>query len=244
MKRAACLAFLLFLAAPAHAVTCKTAEFEERSFSLCEVMADEDLRLFLRDADGEILGTFSEVEETLGEGKLSFAMNAGMFHPDRRPVGLYIEDGKQEATLSDGGGYGNFGLLPNGVFCIGEGLRVWESDAFAAAHPTCRYASQSGPMLVINGALHPRFMADSTPRYYRNGVGTSADGSRAVFVISDARVTFHQFARFFRDYLSLPDALFFDGNVSRLYAPQIGRNDLGAPLGPIVGVVDPDDEGR
>ena len=238
MKRAIFLAFLLFLSAPAAAVTCRVAEFEGTQFSLCEVQADEDLRLFLRGEDGEIFGTFSQVEDSLNGKHLGFAMNAGMFHDDRRPVGLYIENGRQEAALSDGGGYGNFGLLPNGVFCIGEDLRVWEAEAFAAAKPACRYASQSGPMLVINGALHPEFQADSTSRNYRNGVGTSADGSRAVFVISDSRVTFHKFARFFRDYLGLPDALFFDGNVSRLYAPQIGRNDLGAPLGPIVGVVD------
>jgi len=238
MKRAIFLAFLLFVSAPAAAATCHVADFEGTRFSLCEVQAEEDLRLFLRNQDGEIFGTFSQVEDSLHGGHLGFAMNAGMFHDDRRPVGLYIENGTQEAALSDGGGYGNFGLLPNGVFCIGEGFRVWESDAFAATKPACRYASQSGPMLVIHGALHPKFLAESTSRNYRNGVGTSADGSRAVFVISDSRVTFHKFARFFRDYLGLPDALFFDGNVSRLYAPQIGRNDLGAPLGPIVGVVD------
>ncbi len=241
MKRAAFWAFLLLVAWPAQALTCRVAEYENRSFSLCEVTADDDLRLWLRGPDGEILGSFAAVQETLGERQLAFAMNAGMFHADRRPVGLFIENGKQETSLSDGGGYGNFGLLPNGVFCIGpkgSGFRVWEADAFSAAQPECRFASQSGPMLVIDGALHPRFMANSTSRYYRNGVGTNADGTRAVFVISDYRVTFHQFARFFRDYLGLPDALFFDGNVSRLYAPELGRADLGERLGPIVGVVD------
>lgn len=250
MKRAALLAFpfLIFLSAfatPANAITCRTDEFEGTPFSLCEVLAGEDLRLFLRGADGEILGSFAAVEESLGGARLAFAMNGGMFHPDRSPVGLYIENGRREKPLSDGGGYGNFGLLPNGVFCIGAadgGLRVWEADAFRAARPACRHASQSGPMLVIGGALHPRFRPDSTSRNYRNGVGTSADGSRAVFVISDAPVTFHRFARFFRDRLGLPDALYLDGNVSRLYAPALGRDDPGVRLGPIIAVVESRDD--
>ncbi|HID07926.1 MAG TPA: hypothetical protein EYP10_12355, partial [Armatimonadetes bacterium] len=141
------------------------------------------------------------------------------------------------AALSDGGGYGNYGLLPNGVFCISDQLRVWESDAFSAQTRACDYATQSGPMLVIDGALHPRFLPDSTSRHMRNGVGTSADGSQAFFVISKRSVSFHEFAVLFRDYLGTPNALFLDGKVSRLYAPSIGRSDGGVRLGPMLGVV-------
>mgnify|MGYP000971683221 FL=1 len=94
-------------------------------------------------------------------------------------------------------------------------------------------------MLVIDGALHPRFLKDGTSRYIRNGVGTSADGKRAVFVISDAPVNFHTFGRYFRDVVQVPQALYFDGKVSRLFAPEIGRSDFGFSLGPIVGVAVP-----
>ncbi len=94
---------------------------------------------------------------------------------------------------------------------------------------------QSGPMLVIDGDLHPRFLPDSTSRYIRNGVGTSADGKRAVFAISGIPVTFHQFGRLFQDGINVPNALYFDGKVSRLYAPELDRSDAGFRLGPIVG---------
>ena len=94
-------------------------------------------------------------------------------------------------------------------------------------------------MLVIDGALHPRFLPDSTSRHIRNGVGTTADGGHAVFAISDSAVTFHEFGRLFRDGLGLPNALYLDGSVSRLYAPSIGRADAGFALGPILGVVTP-----
>jgi uncharacterized protein YigE (DUF2233 family) len=96
-------------------------------------------------------------------------------------------------------------------------------------------------MLVIGGALHPRFLPGSDSRYVRNGVGVSADGARAWFVISDGAVNFHSFARFFRDGLGLSDALYFDGSISRLYAPDLGREDFGFPMGPIVALSAPAD---
>ena len=92
-------------------------------------------------------------------------------------------------------------------------------------------------MLVIDGALHPRFLVESDSRYIRNGVGTSEDGRRAWFVISDRAVNFHTFGRFFRDHLRVRQALYFDGKVSRLFAPGLGRSDIGFPLGPMVGAV-------
>jgi uncharacterized protein YigE (DUF2233 family) len=114
---------------------------------------------------------------------------------------------------------------------------VVESRAYGANPPECRYASQSGPMLVIDGALHPRFLPQSPSRYIRNGVGVSADGTVAYFAISNEPVNFTEFAGLFRDTLDTPDALYFDGSISRLYAPELGRDDFGFAMGPMVGTV-------
>lgn len=230
------------LAAPAWAVECSTRSFQDQDYTICKVdVASEDLRLFLNDpATGQPLGNFTSVENLVSDegGVLAFSMNAGMYHTDRSPVGHYAEDGDVIAPLVTSAGPGNFGLLPNGVFCIGESRAdVIETMRFVAEDSACRYATQSGPMLVIDGALHPRFLPDSDSRYVRNGVGTSADGRTAVFAISDRPVTFHEFGTFFRDGLKLPQALYFDGNISRLYAPNLDRFDAGFPMGPMVGVV-------
>jgi uncharacterized protein YigE (DUF2233 family) len=247
VPRASILALCLsagLAAGAAGAAPCRKAAFEGEGYAVCEAAAGDDLRLYLDDAEGVRLGTFERLGAMLeGQGRrLVFAMNAGMYHPDRRPVGLYVEDGREVSRLVTGAGPGNFGLVPNGVFCIrAEGFAVIETRAYAAKAPACRFASQSGPMLVIGGALHPRFLADSDSRYVRNGVGVSADGARAWFVISDGAVNFHSFARFFRDGLGLADALYFDGSISRLYAPGIGRDDFGFPMGPIVALAAPAD---
>lgn len=224
------------------AVVCSDITFDENRYTICEVDAERaQLKLFLRDENDQILGHFSRIEEALkSEGKaLVFATNAGMYHANRAPVGLYVEDGKQEMRLVPNAGPGNFGLLPNGVFCLREGRAdVFETLAFRDAGTQCSSATQSGPMLVIDGDLHPRFLANSTSHYIRNGVGTSADGRRVVFAISRNAVSFHQFGSLFRDHLHLPNALYFDGNISRLHAPQIGRSDAGFMMGPVVGVIE------
>ena len=59
-----------------------------------------------------------------------------------------------------------------------------------------------------------------------------------MFAISEDYVTFHEFGRLFRDVLETPNALFFDGNISRMYDRANNRSDVGFSLGPIVGVVE------
>jgi len=229
------------LAWPVAAVTCRDVAYQDTSFTACTVdLATEDLRLFLYGSDNQPLGHFSAVDQVLAPTgqSLAFAMNAGMYHSDRSPVGHYVENGRELMRVVPNAGPGNFGLLPNGVFCIRpRRADVIETHTFVRQKPACTYASQSGPMLVIDGKLHPRFLPDSDSRYIRNGVGTSADGKTAIFAISNSSVNFYTFAGLFRDVLKTPNALYFDGNISRLYAPDLGRFDLGFTLGPIVGVV-------
>lgn len=240
MIRAALLALIVW-SAPALAATCENIEHDGKGYAVCTVdLASQDLRLFLYDDSGAVLGQFGAVDRSLQDSgeKLTFAMNAGMYHSDRAPVGHYVENGKEIMRVIPNAGPGNFGLLPNGIFCIRENRAdVVETLKFVDEAPDCTYATQSGPMLVIDGALHPRFLPDGTSRFTRNGVGTSADGKTAIFALSRSPVTFHEFASLFRDRLKTPNALFLDGNISRLYAPDLNRNDIGFSLGPIVGTV-------
>lgn len=234
---------VLAMAIPAASQGCGRMSHDGQGYVVCEVPATREpsLRLWQDGSDGQPLRNFANVRTTLDAGQsLAFAMNAGMYHDDLRPVGLLVIDGVELQPIVTGASNDNFGMLPNGVFCTGGArpFQVIESRAFAAARPDCRLATQSGPMLVIDGDLHPRFLSDSDSRYVRNGVGVSPDGQTAWFAISDRAVTFHEFGRLFRDGLGVRDALYFDGSISRLYAPGVNRADFGRSLGPIIGLVE------
>lgn len=227
---------------PPEATICKSLTHDSADYTVCTFdAAIDDIRLFLADADGEPYRQFDTLSEELDEqGKtLIFAMNGGMYHDDRRPVGFFRDANGDHATVNTNDGPGNFHLKPNGVFWLSEGAAgVTESQSYLDQGIEPVYASQSGPMLVINGQLHPELNPDGTSHKRRNGVGVAADGRTVHFAISDTAVTFHNFATLFRDEIGVPNALFLDGQVSRLYAPSADRNEVGADLGPIVGVIE------
>ena len=198
----------------------------------------ERIELFLRDDAGVPFKRFDRLQSWLAtkNKRLRFAMNAGMFKEDLSPLGLFVQDGRQVSPLNLRDATGNFYLKPNGVFFITEsGPRIVESTEYPALAKGVRLATQSGPLLVRNGVLHPAINAGSTNRLVRNGVGISGD--TVVFVISEEPVNFHELATYFRDELKCADALYLDGVVSSLYSTELKRNDSKVDLGPIVGVV-------
>jgi len=216
---------------------CAEVSFEGDGFVACTVdPAKYDIRLFLNGADGQPYGSLAAFA---ADGPpVVFAMNAGMYLEDSRPQGLYIEGGKTIRPLNtrDAAKY-NFYLKPNGVFTVGTDghAAVVETDRYAPS-PDIAYATQSGPMLVIDGALHPAFDPNGTSLKSRNGVGVRADGT-VVFAISRGPVSFGRFARLFRDALGCPNALFLDGVVSALADDNGVVVGGGHRAGPIVGVV-------
>lgn len=211
---------------------------DQRTFTVIRIDTQaENLAIFLRDESGAPFHRLDRLAAWLKarNRELRFAMNAGMFHRDFSPVGLLVQDGRQVAPLNLAEGAGNFFLKPNGVFFIGAaGPRIVASEEYPALARGVRVATQSGPLLVRRGIIHPAFGVTSSSRLIRNGVGVS--GSDAVFVISERPVTFYELARYFRDELNCPDALYLDGVVSSLHSAELGRTDVKVELGPIIGV--------
>lgn len=218
---------------------CRDFAFEATSYLVCEVDPKlYSIELFWKDQAGkpyQSLHNLDDAQRATGRTML-FAINAGMYHPDLRPVGLYVERGQEMAVVKTGSGSGNFSLQPNGIFYISKGKAIVRATRdFVRKRPPIDYATQSGPMLVIDGQLHPKFQSDGTSRKTRDGVGVRRDGV-AVFAISNGTVNFHAFARLFRDALGCDNALFLDGSISSLLAPAIGRNEDYWNLGPMIGV--------
>lgn len=224
------------------AAPCTTIKFEGDPFTVCRfAKQSHELRLVSQTPAGVPLRGFAAVRRQLGadSGRIAFAMNAGMYDEAGRPIGLYVENGSEQQPVNVQEGEGNFHMHPNGVFSVGlEGVvRVETTAAYVARGEQPLWATQSGPMLLIDGALHPRFQADGASRHVRNGVCAPTPAS-AAFVISQRAVSFGRFARFFRDELGCRDALYLDGVVSSLWAPSLARMDSRSLLGPMVVVLE------
>ena len=230
---------------PVWSADCKDFIFKKTSFTACTAkLPEDDLRLFLLDENGKNFGQFQKLDSFLKEQSLDiiFATNGGMYHNDRSPVGLYIENFQEVSSLITRAGPGNFGLLPNGVFCLKKReFIILDTKKFEQKELKCNYATQSGPLLVIDGKIHPKFIKNGSSKFIRSGVGISRDGLKAIFLISNKSVNFHDFASTFLDHLNIDNALYLDGNISRLYSPKFNRVGFGFDVGPIAAVVAPAD---
>lgn len=219
--------------------------FEEvvnaNQYTICRIdLAKSRMALFLNDDQGKPYGSLRALRYNMQvKGKsLRFAMNGGMYHHDQSPVGLYVENGVEQKQISTKGGYGNFHLLPNGVFYFDDdSAGVMETSRFLRSKVGFRYATQSGPMLVIDGKLHPRFLRHSDSFKIRNGVGVGDSGRIVYFAISHNPVRFWDFGELFQTHLKTPNALFLDGSISSLLSDGQSRS-LYMPAGPIIGVVE------
>jgi uncharacterized protein YigE (DUF2233 family) len=222
----------------AAAEPCRSLSYRRNSYIVCELdLRRHVLKTYWKRQDGEAYGSiWGLVRRLWTDGKRPlFVMNAGMFHKDRSPVGLYVEDGKVLVDPDTADGEGNFYMKPNGVFFIaGDRAGVLETARFLRDKPKVDFATQSGPMLVIDGALHPKISPRGSSRHVRNGVGVRGPHT-VVLAISMRPVTFGDLATLFKDRLGIANALYLDGSISGIYAARMGPKHLFVPIGPMLG---------
>jgi uncharacterized protein YigE (DUF2233 family) len=212
-------------------VICRHVTYAGHSFTIATVdLGAAELDLFWKRPDGSRYGSFRALRDDLSRSgrRLVFATNAGIFDPSFTPLGLHVEGGKVLVPLNTRDGPGNFYRKPNGVFLIDAGgdAHVVLTDDYAdsaggrGSSQRVRLATQSGPLLVRSGRLHPAFRPGSDRLAIRSGVGV-ASPRKVVFGLSDEPVNFDTFARLFRDELGCRDALYLDGAISRFDTPGL-----------------------
>lgn len=224
---------------------CRQVIFENTPLTDCIAIPERHrIATALAGPDGNFR-SLSAFAATRDPKTIAFAVNAGMFDEAGDPIGYFVQAGERTKELNTAEGEGNFHMQPNGVFFgSGDSWEIRTSEDFldnVSERPD--FGTQSGPMLVVGGRLHPEIRDDGPSRTIRNAVGVDARG-RAHFVISAAPISFGKLARFYRDELKVKNALYLDGSVSQLWNPATERLDGGAPIGPIL-VVErkvPDDD--
>jgi uncharacterized protein YigE (DUF2233 family) len=197
----------------------------------------QDCQLYWKDDSGQILGSIQRLKDYLGSKnrKLVFAMNGGMYKTDYSPLGLFIQNKAIIAPLNTANAEGNFYLKPNGVLYIKKDntAGICATGDFINGGQVV-FATQSGPMLVIDGQIHPAFKKGSANLNIRNGVGI-LPGNKLVFAMSAEPINFFDFADYFKS-LGCQNALYLDGFVSRTYLPEKNWVQTDGDFGVIIGV--------
>lgn len=195
-----------------------------------------NLKMYWKDSNGKRFGSIQRLKNHLARENqtLLFACNGGMYKEDRSPVGLYIESGKTITPINTADAQGNFYLKPNGVFYITKNNQAAVCKTEHFKNENIQYATQSGPMLVIDGHIHPAFKEGSKNVNIRNGVGILPNGN-VHFAMSKSEINFYDFAFYFKN-LGCKNALYFDGFVSRTYLPEKNWIQTDGDFGVMVGV--------
>jgi uncharacterized protein YigE (DUF2233 family) len=197
----------------------------------------QDIKLYWKDDKQENFKSILNLKTWLAKDQkvLVFAMNGGMYKQDNSPLGLFIEDQKTVTPLNTVNGSGNFYLKPNGAFYITttDSAAICPTEKFKD-NGKIKYATQSGPMLVIDGQIHPAFKEGSTNLNIRNGVGI-LPGNKVIFAMSKKEINFYDFATYFKS-MGCKNALYLDGLVSRTYLPSKDSIQTDGDFGVIIGV--------
>ncbi len=220
-----------------HSFTKHKYQIDESQFIVHEVdISKGNLKMYWKNDKDEIYGLFKNLKADLEtKGKtLLFAMNGGMYQKDQSPQGLYIENGIEKHSINKvKDAYGNFYLQPNGIFYWSKAgkAQIIKTIDFKS-NSEIQFATQSGPMLLIDGNYHPALKQGSTNVHIRNGVGILPNGN-ALFAISKEKVNFYDLATLFKQK-GCKNALYLDGFVSKCYLPSKNSNDLGGNFGVIL----------
>ncbi|MDE2042161.1 MAG: phosphodiester glycosidase family protein [Alphaproteobacteria bacterium] len=203
--------------------------------------AKDDIRMVWKDSDGDRYDSFDAVTQDISDQghTVRFAMNGGMFTPDYVPLGLYMENGQRLHKLNTHSGQGNFAIPPNGIFVLTRDHRadIIKTQDYSP-DPNIQYATQSGPMLVIDGKINDAFHRRSANLNVRNGVCVRADG-KVILSMSKQPISFYDFAAHFQ-HEGCENALYLDGAISQARLPEAGwSQQTGDNLGTMIIVTTP-----
>jgi uncharacterized protein YigE (DUF2233 family) len=202
-----------------------------------------NIDLYWKDQTGKLFNNIGNLNQHLAQqGKtLIFGANAGMFDTSFNPIGLFIENGIEQKSINTLiikdtlKTIPNFYLQPNGIFYItaDEDPGICTTQNYPS-YISMKCATQSGPMLLVNGEINPIFKPKSTNLYIRNGVGILPN-KELIFAMSKNEINFYQFAQFFKDQ-GCTDALYLDGYVCKTYLPQEDYEETDGELGVLIGI--------
>lgn len=237
MKRLIFIAKLLPFCLIAGFLSCQQSVKEEIFVDFAVNSDETNIEFFWKNNENKPFKSIKNLKEYVEKSgrRLRFAMNGGMYQEDNKPLGLFIQNQKTVTPLNTNDGAGNFYIKPNGVFYITANGKAFLSltESFKD-DGQIRVATQSGPMLLVEGEINKQFTPNSDNLHVRNGVCVLED-SKIIFSISRKEVNFYDFAKHFKE-IGCRNALYLDGFVSRMYLPEKNLEAADGDFGVIIGI--------
>lgn len=200
-----------------------------------------DIYIDVNEKAGFSFDSFQKYLAGKKKGDIVLITNGGMFKPDFSAQGLLVSESKEKSPLDTmTNKFGNFYIMPNGVFLVDSdsSFKVMSTKAYKvnchAKKKLPKFATQSGPMLVVDGKINSKLSLHSENLNVRSGVGVMKNG-RAVFIISSGKINFYDLALIFKDYFNCENALYLDGAISQMYFKGQQHIPNGS-FGPMIGI--------
>jgi uncharacterized protein YigE (DUF2233 family) len=180
------------------------------------------LKVFYLNQAGEAFRSIAALEEDLHlhHEHLLCATNGALFDVGEKPLGWLVVDGVRLHPLNQRQeGSGNFYLQPNGALVIdAAGASIMSTNEVSARElqlAPITIGLQSGPILIRDGVINPRFLADSTSRFTRNAVCLLSP-AHGVLLYAPEPVSLFEFSQALLDF-GCRDALYLDGHLSQMW---------------------------
>ena len=196
------------------------AVFSDRHFRVWAVdPTSVAIQQYRKDAQAQALWSLQSLHNFVQSRseKLLFAMNAGIFDTNMSPVWLFVANGRVEQPLNLTEGTWNFYLQPNGVFFVQKDKKASIMDStnfsFFVDMKDVLLATQSWPLLLSHGTIHPSLNPSSSNTNIRNAVWITPQWT-VFFVYSDKEINMYALALYMRDVLGCEHALYLDWSIS------------------------------
>lgn len=214
-----------------------STNYESNFISFSVNPSKSNVSFYWKNDKSDIFSSIGKLKKWLSKNnkEMLFATNGGMYKKDQSPQGLFVENGIEKNSIDTSRAEGNFYLKPNGIFYLTNSNKsfICKTEDYES-NKNVKFATQSGPMLVIDGKIHNDFNKNSTNLNIRNGVGILPN-NEILFVMSKKQINFYEFAEFFKSK-GCKNALYLDGFVSRTYCPKEKWEQIDGNFGVIIAV--------
>ncbi len=173
----------------------------------------------------------SEISGVLSKNETVCISEVGFYDNGGNHIGLLQKEGQQISGIDiASSGKGNFYLVPNGVLSFDSlTIQITESKEYNTRTLQEENSIQSGPLLIMNGKLHPKLNLFSPNKHGRSAICTITQNNERfiLFVTALDPVNMYTFSVLIKQRFNCDFALLVgSGNTCTNFSPSRSSCDI------------------